>query len=102
MADWLYRLTENEAFQDPLAEIAALTALDELGTPTYLILQEREDAAGKSAMTGDRFLLCVGGADSELRVHGEAVVKAPALRCATPPSVLPLYGWHQNRWFLPL
>ncbi len=102
MGEWLYRLTENERFPEPLEEIAALAALDEEGKPTYLMLQEREDAAGKTATHGDAFLLCLRGRDGALRVHAEAMVKDAAVLGATPTTVVELYGEQSNRWFVPL
>lgn len=102
MAEWLYRLTEHQAFPTPLAELAALAAIDEDGKPTYLMLQAREDAAGKNAIPGDMFYLCFRGPGGELRIHGEATVKDSAQQSATPTSVRALYGHHEKRWFVPL
>ena len=103
VTDWLYRLAEHPAFPSPLAEISALAALDDEGAATFLMLQKRQDAPGKSAERGVRFLLCTRAApNSEWRIHAEAIVAGPAARSSTPASVMGVYGEQPERWFVPL
>ena len=105
--EWIYRVSNNPEFPDPVAEIEALAAIDQAGDAAFLLLEERESPPMSTATPGEEIGLCTLGNDGPngrvLMLNGTAEVMAvPAVQVVTPASVVDLYGPHNDRMFCEL
>ncbi len=102
--EWLYLLTTNDRFPDPVEEIGALhQLLEEGGEVAHLILADRVRPPMCAAAEGERILLCTRPHGHRLRAHGVAHVHAaPHAQRRTPDLVVGIYGERPGRTFVPI
>jgi hypothetical protein len=96
---WIYRLTTNENFPDPLEEVADIAAICEESGESYLLLNSALHPPMSGADPGQIVFLCTG--DNE---NGQLILHATATICElhygdTPESMIGLYGQLENRHF---
>lgn len=98
---WIYRFASNSKYPDPLEEISALSALQEEGDESFLLLNDRAHPPLCASGAGETIGLCTA-VDNRLILHGLATIKSTPFHGSTPLSVQPLYGQQENRFFCPL
>ena len=83
--DWLYRLTSNDEYPDPVEVIDALCTLDDDGEQAFLLLSHRSAPPLSGALCGDVVGLCTSE-NGRLILHGTGVIGGVCHRGNTPPK----------------
>lgn len=99
--DWIYRLTKNKAYLDPLEEIDALCELSERGEPVFLMLSTASSPPMSGAAPSDVVGLCTSR-ERSLVLHALAEVGTGEIVSEITGNVAAVYGFPTGRKFLPL
>ncbi|MEO7097501.1 MAG: hypothetical protein ABI175_29845 [Polyangiales bacterium] len=102
MTTWVYLLTGNTKFPDPLAEARALYECKTAKQFPWLLLADTKAPPLGTAQSGDTLLLCTRPEGFQLFKVATATVWQPPRERATPESVAHVYGQVTERRFVPL
>ena len=100
---WIYRLSRNDRYPDPMAEVRALAEVSAAGGQAFLLLSDRPHPAlaGRDVRRGEPIYLATSG-DQE--GSGGLLVRAAGRvgtlhHGSTPASVGGIYGEREGRYF---
>jgi predicted nuclease with RNAse H fold len=97
--DWLYRLTANKDFPDPVEEVTAIGAICEEEGESFLLLGNRVAPPMCSAQSGQSVAICIGDGNRLIVRAIATIVDRPQPHSKTPESVVGLYGDLSDRMF---